>query len=198
MVASVDLPFSISAHDFFRFRLLLQLPLLDILCHDVVMKAGWDGWIERLCTGYERTHNFLVYCLVVDLLAARGNQILVNFCHVYGKGFIFYLVMLVKEEEYQIKTGKQSLRKVDVFLGRLGWIISTIKRIGCSKNRCPCVEAGSDTCFRNRHRLLLHDFVDVGSVSLVHLVKLVYATDSCICQYKSSSFKDKLTSYRIF
>ena len=126
MVASVDLPFSISAHDFFRFCLLLQFPLLDVLRHDVVMKAGRDGWIELLCAGYERTHNFLVYCLVVDLFVARGNQILVNFCHVYGKGFIFYLVMLVKEQEYQIKTGKQSLRKVDVFFGRLGWIISAI------------------------------------------------------------------------
>ena len=70
------------------------------------MQAGWDGWIELLCTGNESAHNILVYCLVVDLLAARCNQILVNFSHMYGEGFIFYLVMLVEEEEYQIKTGK--------------------------------------------------------------------------------------------
>ena len=69
------------------------------------MQAGWDGWIELLCAGNESTHNILVYCLMVDLLAARGNQILVNFSHMYGKCFILYLVMLVKEEEYQIKTG---------------------------------------------------------------------------------------------
>ena len=106
MVTSVDFPFTISAHDFFRFRLLLQLPLLNVLRHDVVMKAGWDGRIELLCAGDEGTHNILVYCLVVDLLAARCNQILVNFSHMYGEGFIFYLVMLVEEEEYQIKTGK--------------------------------------------------------------------------------------------
>ena len=68
------------------------------------MKAGWDGRIELLRTGNESTHNILVYCLVVDLLAARSYQILVNFSHMYGEGFIFYLVMLVKEEEYQIKT----------------------------------------------------------------------------------------------
>jgi len=67
----------------------------------------------------------------------------------HSKFLILLFVGLVKEQENQIETGEKGLWKVDIFLWRLSWVVSTIKRVSCSKDRCPSIKTGCDTCLGN-------------------------------------------------
>ena len=54
-----------------------------------------------------------------------------------------------------------------------------------------------DTCLGDRHRLLLHDFVDRDAVHIRHLVKLVNAHDATIRQDHSTRLQTPLTRFAI-
>ena len=45
--------------------------------------------------------------------------------------------------------------------------------------------------------LLLHDLVNGGSIGIQHLVKLINAAHSLVCQNESSSFQDHLSRHRV-
>lgn len=94
---------------------------------------------------------------------------------------------LIENQKEKVKTREERSWKIDVLDRRDFGVISTIKRIGCSQDGRACVQSSGDTCFRDGDCLLLHDLMDRGSVSLLHLVELVYTADTVICENKCAS-----------
>ena len=59
------------------------------------------------------------------------------------------------------------------YLERLGSVIASSNGVGCSKDRCACIECCLDARLGDGDSLLFHGLVDGRLVMLVHLVKLI-------------------------
>lgn len=173
----------------------LEFPFLDILGHNVVMQGVRNGRIERLSVGNESSHHISIDCLMSDILTPRGNEILVNSGDVSGQHLILLLISLVEEQEDKVETGQKSLRQIDVLIRTLLLVVPAVDGVSCGQDRSSSIEAGRYSSLGDRHGLLLHNFVDVCAVSVVHLVELINATDACVCQDESATFEDKLTRH---
>ena len=62
------------------------------------------------------------------------------------------------------------------YLERLCSVIASSNGVGCSKDRCACVECCLDACLGDGDGLLFHGLVDGRLVVLFHLVKLINTT----------------------
>ena len=107
--------------------------------------------------------------------------------HMASKVAILYGIGLVQKQENYVETRQQSCREVYVLVGFLALVISSIGRVRSCQNRGSSVESRGDSSFSDGNGLLLHNLVDVRSITLVHLVELIDCTDSCIGENKSST-----------
>ena len=62
------------------------------------------------------------------------------------------------------------------YLERLGSVIASSNRVGCSKDRCACIECCLDARLGDGDGLLFHGLVDGRLVMLLHLIKLINTT----------------------
>lgn len=79
-----------------------------------------------------------------------------------------------------VKTRQNGLCQLDVLLEWDGGIVSPANRVGGSDDCTASLQSRDNTSFRDRDRLLLHGFVDRGSIGVVHLVELVNETSTLI------------------
>ena len=110
-----------------------------------------------------------------------------------GEHPILVGVGLVQQQEDHVETREQRCRKVDVLVRLQCLIVAAVDRVRCSQDRSPGVERGRDAGFGDRDRLLLHDFVNVCAVSLIHLVELIDAADAVVREDEGSAFQHDFT-----
>ena len=168
----------------------LELPLLNILGHDVVMEIRRDSWLEGLSVGDESSHDISVDTLVV--LSALDPTVSMDRSNVEGESLVVLVISLIEEQEDEVESGEKSGWEIDVLMGSQTWVVSAVEGVSSGQNGGPGIQRGSDTGLGNRDGLLLHNFVDVGSVTLVHLVELIDGADTGVSEDKSTSFKNKL------
>mmetsp|Transcript_645 Transcript_645/g.1217 ORF Transcript_645/g.1217 Transcript_645/m.1217 type:complete len:225 (+) Transcript_645:775-1449(+) len=73
-------------------------------------------------------------------------------------------------------------------------VVTAVDRVGCGEDGSSRIERGRDSSLGNRNGLLLHDLVDIGPVSLVHLVELINAANTRVCQNEGSSLEHNFSS----
>ena len=88
--------------------------------------------------------------------------------------------LLVSNQPYQVKSGKQSGGQVNIILNATLHVITSIGRISSRQNAGPGIQSGQDTGLGNGNCLLFHHLVDGGSVTFVHFVELINATHTII------------------
>ena len=104
----------------------------------------------------------------------------VNVGDVLGEFLVGVAGRLVEHEEEDVETGEEGGGKVDVLNGGESWVVTAVEGVGGCEDGCASVEGGGDACFGNGDGLLFHDFVDRGTVSIVHFVELVYTADAIV------------------
>ena len=114
--------------------LALELALLDVLGNDVIVKAGRDSRVERLCMSDESSHHVSIDGLVCSLFTARRYQILVDRGDVLCQHHILLVICLVEEQEDEVETGQESLWQIDVLIWAFSLVVPTIDRVGCCKD----------------------------------------------------------------
>lgn len=98
----------------------------------------------------------------------------------------------ILHDEDAIETTKNGGLEFDLIGDGLAFLVATEDGVGCCQNRTFCVEAGGDTCLRNRDCLLLHSLVHYHSVLRAHLIKLIDTAHTPTSEYKCSSFQCEL------
>ena len=58
--------------------IILKFPLLNIFRNYVVVEVGWDSGVVLLSGSNESSHDILVNCLMILLVATWGFQVSVN------------------------------------------------------------------------------------------------------------------------
>ena len=112
----------------------LKFPLLDILGNDVVMQTSRDGWVVLLSSSNESSHDILVNSLMILLVTSWSNQVSVDGGNVDSQSFVTVFVLLIQQKEDQIETREESFWQIDVFLGRLSWVVPSKDRVSSRKN----------------------------------------------------------------
>lgn len=93
---------------------------------------------------------------------------------------IFLLIHSVQHEVYQVESGEQGRRKVNILRNGQVGIVPATDRIGGSQDAGPSVQSSDNACLGDRYCLLFHDFMQNGPSGFVHLVELVDATDTAV------------------
>jgi hypothetical protein len=108
----------------------LELPLFNVLGNDVVVEFSRDGRFKCLSVSNERPHYFRInfYCFFGSF------ELLMHLRDVPSQLLIEVRICLIKQEEDQIKTGKKSSCKVDIFVRSEIFIVSAVHGVCCSKN----------------------------------------------------------------
>ena len=107
----------------------------------------------------------------------------------FGDALVSSSLMVVFDNEDHVETRQDRGLEIDILTRSLEIIVSTEDGIGSSKDRCPCVEDGSDACLGDGDRLLLHGFVDRYSVFVTHLVELIDADYTSIRKHHRSALE---------
>src|SRR5688572_1208207 len=66
--------------------------------------------------------------------------------------------------------------------------------VGCCDNRCPCIELAHQACLGNTQGLLLHGFVDGGTIVASNRIKLVNTAKATVCEYEGASLEHPFTT----
>ena len=74
------------------------------------------------------------------------------------------------------------------------FVVSSIHWICSGQDRGSGIKGGCDTGLSNGNSLLLHDLMDVGSISFVHLVELIDTANTCVGKDQGTTFENNLTS----
>ena len=98
-----------------------------------------------------------------------------------GKGIIVVFINLIFHDSEKVKPGKDWCSEVDVVVEVQGGIVCSLQRICCGDDAASSLQTGVDSCLGDRDGLLLHGFVDGGSVFVVHLVELIDEADTLVC-----------------
>ena len=106
--------------------------------------------------------------------------------------FVPFCTFLVQNDEDQIESWEEWVRHADVFGGRDLGLILAVDRVGSCNNRTSGIEGAVHSCLGDCDCLLLHHLVDCYSVDFVHLVELVDADHSSVCQHHGSCFQGLL------
>ena len=140
--------------------------------------------LQRERTTRNSPHQLGIHRLELQL---RSSTVHVNEGDVLGQPLVVVPGRSVEDEEEDVEPREKSGGKVDVLDGGDLGVVSTVERVGSSEDGGSSVESGSDSGFGDGDGLLFHDFVDGGSIRLVHLVELVDAADSIVGENESSS-----------
>lgn len=73
-------------------------------------------------------------------LEIRMLVVHMHVCYMLSKTFVIFTRRFIQNQEEQIKTREKSSWKIDVLDRRYFGIVSTIKRVGSSKDRGACVQ----------------------------------------------------------
>jgi hypothetical protein len=103
----------------------------------------------------------------------------------------------IKNKEKYVETRQKSSGKVDVLDGRDARVVAAVQGVGGSEDGCAGIESGGDTSLADGDGLLLHDFVNGGSIAVIHLVKLIDTAHAVVGEHKSTTFEDHLVSDRV-
>ena len=80
----------------------LDLPLLHVLCYNIVVKFSWNDWFFILGLSNESSHNLsLNYECVFSLWSLKS---LVHSGNVSSQSLIVVFIDLIKKEEKQVKS----------------------------------------------------------------------------------------------
>lgn len=96
----------------------------------------------------------------------------------------------VEDEVEDVEAGEEGGGEVDVLHGGDFGVVAAVERVGCGEDGGAGVERGGDAGFGDGDGLLLHDFVDGGSVGVVHLVELVDAADAVVGEDEGAALED--------
>ena len=114
-----------------------------------------------------------------------------------GNHAVAFLVNVVCNDKEQVETRQQRVWQRNIPARFLVHVVLTINGIRSGNDGAASIERSVDTCLGDRHRLLLHDFVDRDAVHIRHLVKLVNAHDAAIRQNHSTRLETPLTCFAI-
>ena len=96
--------------------------------------------------------------------------------------------MCVLHDENHIKSTQDCSLEVDILPCTPGLVVPPEYRVSSCENGRPRVKDSRNASLGNRDSLLFHSFMNSNTVFIAHLVKLVDADDSTICEYHSPSF----------
>lgn len=102
---------------------------------------------------------------------------------VYDKSrqsIVNFFARFVTYDRQDIKTGQNGICQVDIVIEVFLRLVDSSDRIGGSYHRTARLQRSNYAGFRNRNRLLLHGFVDRGTIFVVHLVEFVNQTDTLV------------------
>ncbi len=68
----------------------------------------------------------------------------VDMRNVFAQRHVTLPVGLVQQQKQQVEAGEQRGRQVDVFGGRAGRVVASVRGVGCCKNGCARVEAAGN------------------------------------------------------
>ena len=156
---------------------------------NVVVQVIRNQWLQVLAALNVASQELVIVWCEVQRWMVTG---LVNKSHMLGKLRVHVRIRLVQQEEDVIEPRHQGSWQVDVLMHTDLGVVSSVQRVCGSKNGGPGVQTRDDTSLGDRNSLLLHHLVDVGPVSLVHLVKLIDATDTKVCQDEGSTLENQL------
>lgn len=104
---------------------------------------------------------------------------------------------LVQQQKDQVKPREQRRRQINILVRRQLLIVSSVDRVGRGKDRRSRIQRRCDAALGNRNGLLLHDFMDVGSITVVHLVELINAAYAIIGKHEGTAFEYDLSRGRV-
>lgn len=130
----------------------------------------------------------VVLLLFLESRTLLGVDVTVVATDSLGYLSVQFTVVVVQDDVDQVEAGEEGVRQVNVPASRERRVVLSILGIGSSHYTAPGIETGMNACLGNGHCLLFHDFVDGHSVHLGHLVELVDADYSSVCQHHGSCF----------
>ena len=143
----------------------------------VVLTCRWSDIISQGKT--EICLVLLLYIVFISYLLSRF-EVTVHSQHMVTDFTILFGAKRVCHNEEQIETRQKRIWQSNILLWSLRFIVISINRIGSCKYATSSVQTGVDSCFRNGHCLLFHDFMDCHSIDFTHFIKFVNANDTTI------------------
>lgn len=140
-------------------------------------------------------------CVTDVALQSIGRELWVDGCipvpmdvdDMGSDGKVGILVAFVKDDEEEVESRHDGSRHGDVGTETDLAVVSPSDGVGCGKDGGARVEGSLDARFGDGDRLLFHRFVDGDLVGKVHLVKLVDAADTVVCEHESTGFDGEFT-----
>mmetsp|Transcript_39186 Transcript_39186/g.111838 ORF Transcript_39186/g.111838 Transcript_39186/m.111838 type:complete len:458 (-) Transcript_39186:969-2342(-) len=168
-----------------------SLGLADVAPQEVAVE-GLETQVQdvRVIIGRRLFALARIVCLGLLLVIAA-----VHLAHMQGEHLVLVIIDRIEQQEQQIKPRQQRCWEVDVLNRRLVRVVSAEDRICTCKNGGAAVERGGDPGLCDGHGLLLHDLMNGGAVTFLHLVKLVDAANTHVCQYQGPTFQGDLPGH---
>ena len=117
--------------------------------------------------------------------------------HKFCESFVLAWLHGVSDDDQNVETGENGFREFDILTEWYCSIISAANGIGRRHDSAPSLQGRNNTSFADGDGLLLHSFVDTGSILIIHLVKLIDQAGSPVRKHESTTFKRPLRSQRI-
>lgn len=114
--------------------------------------------------------------------------------HESGQCVVHFRVCLILNHSQDIETRKDRIGQFNIVVKVAVNSVDSTNWVSSSDDGASGLELSDNTSLGDRDSLLLHGFVDTGSVLLVHLVELINQADTFISQYESTSFKSPFSS----
>ena len=115
-----------------------------------------------------------------------------------GQLVVLVLVHFVTDDGEQVESRQDRVSQVHIIIEVELRLVNTADRVSGCNNRAASLERRNNTSLGDRDGLLLHGFVDRGSVLFVHLIELIDEADTLIGKDKRATFEGPLTRDRIF
>mmetsp|Transcript_99992 Transcript_99992/g.250690 ORF Transcript_99992/g.250690 Transcript_99992/m.250690 type:complete len:359 (+) Transcript_99992:634-1710(+) len=184
---------------------LLLIPHADVCIHNVSLEFIVNKWLKRARLANVVAHEGCIEGLeVIDAIGRRHIititlflviallEVAVYLADVQRKVLVLFAVHRVQEQKEQIKAREECWWQVDVFNRRFVRIVPTKHRICRCQDSGPAIQRCRDARLGYRDGLLLHDLMDRGAIALLHLVKLVNATNAHVRQHEGPTLKRDL------
>ena len=115
----------------------LELSLLNVSGHYVVVKVGWNDWVEGLSVSNVGLHDLLVHH---GCTSSRSTKLFVHIGYMCSQPLIVSHVSSVEQQEDDIESGKQGSWKVHVLVGLQLGVVSSVDGVCSSQDGGSCVE----------------------------------------------------------
>ena len=166
----------------------IPLPQPPVAIHEYFSTLVGNHGIERPCEADVAPHLVLREGRFDDGLVAA-----VDVDNVLGDIVVRDLDALVEYHEEEIESAENGRRQLDVGPQGLGSIISSVYGIGRGEYRSPCIKRGLNPRLGNRNGLLFHRLMNCHLIVLVHLIKLIDATNPIVGQHERSGLDAELS-----